>query len=172
MKPIFWKNLQFGHIWPRNRWNLVVFLQCAGAVSVFLFSFGFWYLGDVSSAAIMSSSGLKCVYNFLSSKFLKTIRFTVPSIKLQFFMALKNSSQTLYCNCIKALVKLSLDNSGVSYSIDMNQVLFIFNCWWNSLSALRSLLFICSLSKGFFMSSVATKKELPKSLFNVFSTDA
>ena len=67
MKPIFQENLQFRHIWPRNRqkiaqievfghfldfaslgfldfahndrwaWCLVVFLQFAGSVNVFLF---------------------------------------------------------------------------------------------------------------------------------------
>ena len=69
MKPIFQKNLQFGDIWPRNRqkiaqievfghfldfaslgfldfahndrwaWRLVVFLQFAGPVNVFLLVF-------------------------------------------------------------------------------------------------------------------------------------
>ena len=37
MKPIFQKNLLFEDIWPRNRQNLVVFLQFAGPVNVFLF---------------------------------------------------------------------------------------------------------------------------------------
>ena len=38
---------------------------------------------------------------------------------------------------MKALLKLSLDSNGVSYPVEINQALFIFNCW-NSLRALRS----------------------------------
>ena len=74
MKPIFQKNLQFGDIWPRNRqkiaqievfghfldfallvfldiprngrwaWCLVIFLQFARPVNVFLFRFDFFII--------------------------------------------------------------------------------------------------------------------------------
>ena len=52
--------------------------------------------GCVSLAAIISARGLKSVFNFSSNHFLKTIRFTLPSIKLLSLVALKK-----YCSKIE-----------------------------------------------------------------------
>ena len=53
-----------------------------------------WYglvgrFGGVSLAAIVSARGLKNVFNFLSHHCSKTIRFTLPSIKLLSLVTLK-----------------------------------------------------------------------------------
>ena len=55
--------------------------------------YGFvWHFGGLPLAAIMSARGLKSVFNFSSNHFSKTVRLTLPSIKLLSFVALKKSS--------------------------------------------------------------------------------